>query len=234
MPGEKGIAGELGPTGKDGEPGPRGLPGRDGSIGPQGLPGPPGERGPSGNSGKTGPQGLPGPPGPPGPPGDGFGFDAASFASLLAQAPSNQKGPDPLSDEPFKLFEKEIMPEEKRRIVLQAFEQLKSSFEQLKRPNGEKDNPGLTCRDILAAYPAFKSGHYWIDPNEGDVRDAILVYCDMERKASCVLPQPSKTSVVTHPRGEQEIWLSEMKKGIKVFFTLLYLRNTCCKHIMAF
>lgn len=218
LPGEKGDIGEAGPPGKDGEPGMRGLPGRDGSPGPQGLPGPPGDRGPSGDSGKAGPQGLPGPPGAPGPPGDGLGFDAASLASLLAQAPSNQKGPDPLSDEPFRLFGKEILPEERKKIVLRAFEQLKSSFKRFKKPNGDKNNPGLTCRDILAAYPESKSGNYWIDPNEGDVRDAILVYCDMNKKASCVLPQPHKTSIVTHPRGEQEIWLSEMKKGIKVSF----------------
>lgn len=211
LPGDKGTPGEPGPTGKDGEMGPRGLPGRDGSPGPQGLPGPPGERGFPGDNGKAGPQGVPGPPGPPGPPGDGLGYDAASLAALLAQAPSNQKGPFP-ADEPFG------NEEERRKIVMRAYEQLKSSLERLKKPNGEKNNPAKTCRDIAAAYPEAKSGNYWIDPNEGDERDAIYVYCNMESKASCVLPQPNKTPIISHHRTPQEIWLSEMKNGMKITY----------------
>lgn len=250
LPGEKGAPGETGLPGKEGDLGPRGLPGRDGSPGPQGLPGPPGERGSPGDNGKTGPQGLPGPPGPPGPPGEGLGYDAASLAALLAQGPSNQKGPDPLSaDEPLRLFGKEILPEEKRKIVLRAYEQLKASLERFKKPNGDKNNPGKTCRDIAVAHPELKSGNYWIDPNEGDERDAILVYCDMEKKASCVLPQPNKTPIITHARSHQEIWLSEMKKGMKITYkahsnqiTFLQLLSTHtvqnitlhCKNVVAY
>lgn len=159
--GEKGAPGEPGLPGKEGESGARGPPGRDGSPGPQGLPGPPGERGLAGDGGRVGPQGSPGPPGPPGPPGDNLGFDAASLAQLLAQAPvNNQKGPDPLADEPMRLFGKEVLPEERRKIVIRAFEQLKSSFERFKRPDGRKSSPGKTCRDILAAYPESKSGKF--------------------------------------------------------------------------
>lgn len=32
-----------------------------------------------------------------------------------------------------------------------------------------------------------------MDPNEGDTKDAIVVHCDMEKKATCVLPQPGMT-----------------------------------------
>lgn len=219
LAGEKGVPGEPGIPGKEGDTGPRGLPGRDGSPGPQGLPGPPGERGLSGDHGKTGPQGLPGPPGPPGPPGDGLAYDAASLAALLAQSPSNQKGPDPLLlDEPLRLFGKEISSEEKKKIVLRAYEQLKTSLEKFKKPNGDKNNPGKTCRDILIAHPDSKSGNYWIDPNEGDERDAIFVYCDMAMKASCILPQPNKTPIISNVRNQQEIWLSDMKNGMKITY----------------
>lgn len=160
-PGDKGSPGNSGAPGKDGEPGARGPPGRDGNPGPQGLPGPPGPRGESGDNGKPGPPGSPGPAGPPGPPGDGLGYDAASLAALLGQAQiNNQKGPDGLGDEPARLFGKEVTPEERRKIVIRAYEQLKSSFEKFKRPNGDKNSPGKTCRDILAAYPESKSGKY--------------------------------------------------------------------------
>lgn len=156
--------------------------------------------------------------GPPGPPGDGLGYEAANLAALLGQMQvNNQKGPDPLiADEPIRLFGKQISSEERKRMVVKAYEQLKASFERLRKPNGEKGNPGKTCRDIAAAYPEFKSGEYWIDPNEGDSRDAILVYCDMERKASCVLPRPEKTPVVAHFGKEHEIWIGEVKGGMKV------------------
>lgn len=250
LQGDKGAQGEPGLPGKEGEMGPRGLPGHDGSPGPQGLPGPPGERGPSGDSGKTGPQGLPGPPGPPGPPGEGVGYDAASLAAFLTQAPSNQKGPDLFSsDEPMRTFGKDILPEEKKKIILRAFEQLKSSLERLKKPNGAKNNPGKTCRDILIAYPEATSGEYWIDPNDGDERDAILVYCDMKKKASCILPQPNKTPIMAGERNQNQIWLSEIDKGIKISYkahsnqiTFLQLLSTHatqnitfhCKRVIAY
>lgn len=158
-PGEKGMLGNPGPPGKDGEAGPRGFPGSDGSPGTPGLPGSTGERGVPGDNGKVGPQGSPGPPGPPGPPGDGLGYDAASLAAILGQAQvNNQKGPSPLGDEPLRLFGKQITEEERKKIVIRAYEQLKSSFEKFKKPNGQKTSPGKTCRDILAAYPTSKNG----------------------------------------------------------------------------
>lgn len=160
QPGDKGMIGNPGNPGKDGEPGPRGPPGRDGSPGPQGLPGPTGLRGIPGDSGKTGPQGLPGPPGPPGPPGDGLGYDAASLAAILGQAQiNNQKGPSSQGDEPMRIFGKELTTEERRKIVVRAYEQLKTSFERFKKPNGQKSSPGKTCRDILSAYPESTSGN---------------------------------------------------------------------------
>lgn len=159
LPGEKGMLGMTGLPGKDGEAGPRGSPGRDGNPGPPGLSGSPGGRGFPGEIGKIGSQGMPGPPGPPGPPGDGFGFDAANLAAILGQgAINNQKGPDPLGDEPLRNFGSKITEEERRDLVMKAYEQLKASFEKFKRPNGQKNFPGKTCRDIAAAYPEYESG----------------------------------------------------------------------------
>jgi len=100
--------------------------------------------------------------------------------------------------------------------VLKAYENLKERFEKFKKPNGEKSYPAKTCRDLAVAYPEYKSGNYWIDPNDGDIRDAILVYCDMEKRASCVVPQPMKSNEISYKGKEAEVWLSEIPDGMKI------------------
>lgn len=180
-----------------------------------------GPRGPPGNDGKLGPMGPAGPPGPPGPPGDGIGYDAAALAALLGHGQmSNTKGPDPnMGDEPMK-FNKifDLTDEERRKLVETAYEKLKATFGTFKKPDGKQSSPAKTCRDLFAAYPEFTSGHYWIDPNEGDVRDAILVYCDAKTKSTCVLPQPLRTKELHHIGDEKEVWLGEMEAGMKITY----------------
>lgn len=220
-PGDKGDTGAAGQPGKPGESGPRGPPGRDGSPGPQGILGIAGPRGSPGNDGKPGPVGPAGPPGPPGPPGDGIGYDAAALAALLGHGQvSNMKGPDPnQGDEPMqfnKVFE--LTDEERRKLVETAYERLKTTFNTFKKPDGKQSSPAKTCRDLFAAYPEYKSGHYWIDPNEGDVRDAILVYCDAEKRSSCILPQPLRTKELHYVGEEHEVWLGEMETGMKITY----------------
>lgn len=65
---------------------------------------------------------------------------------------------------------------------------------------------------------SFSSGEYWVDPNEGDVKDAIMVHCDMEHKATCVLPQPSMTDEFDWVgRATGMVWLGEdIKPGFEV------------------
>lgn len=102
---------------------------------------------------------LLGPPGPPGPPGDGLGYDANNLAALLAMGQiNNQKGPDSMNDEPIRIFGKEMSDEERNELVMMAYEQLKTSFDKIRRPDGQKKTPGKTCRDIWAAYPESPSG----------------------------------------------------------------------------
>ncbi|WP_432368765.1 BppU family phage baseplate upper protein [Staphylococcus chromogenes] len=70
--GVKGDAGPIGPQGEKGEVGPQGLQGVEGPIGPRGEQGPQGEPGPKGDKGEQGPigpQGETGIQGPPGPQG---------------------------------------------------------------------------------------------------------------------------------------------------------------------
>lgn len=55
-----------------------------------------------------------------------------------------------------------------------------------------------------------------MDPNEGDIKDAILVYCDMKKRASCILPKPERSPEVNYQGKEMEIWLGEIENGLKV------------------
>lgn len=49
-----------------------------------------------------------------------------------------------------------------------------------------------------------------MDPNEGDVQDAIVVHCDMTTKATCVLPQPGLTQEFTYTgSGRGVVWLGD-------------------------
>lgn len=59
-------------------------------------------------------------------------------------------------------------------------------------------------------------GEYWIDPNEGDARDAILVYCDAKKRATCLLPNPVHSPEIIHITDQPETWLSEIENGMKV------------------
>lgn len=106
--------------------------------------------------------------------------------------------------------------DEKRAIVFKAYENLKERFEKFKKPTGEKEYPAKTCRDLAVAYPEYKSGEYWVDPNDGDTRDAILVYCDLKKRATCVMPSPKMSNEVSYKGKEAEIWLSEISNAMKI------------------
>ena len=148
---------------------------------------------------------------PPGPQAESLGYDAAALAALLGHGANTQKGPDP-NDDPLK----QLTDDEKRAIVLKAYENLKTRFEKFKKPNGEKLFPAKTCRDLAVAYPEYESGNYWIDPNDGDPKDAIYVYCDLKKRATCVIPSPMKSNEMSYTGREPEIWLSEIENGMKI------------------
>lgn len=224
-PGDIGAPGHEGGAGKPGDQGPRGLPGRDGIPGPAGHSGPPGPRGATGNDGKPGTPGQIGPAGPPGPPGEGIGYDVAALTAMLSSRGGTSKGPadDALGDDPLGLFgDGGISVEARRELVRTAYEQLKVQFERFKKPDGQKQSPAKTCRDLAVAHPQLPSGEYWIDPNEGDERDAILVYCDMRRQASCVLPKPQRTGHIAGNNAASgtgdEQWLGEMPGGMRLTY----------------
>lgn len=132
----------------------------------------------------------------------------------------NNKGPSSgQEDEPFRLFgDKRFTDEDRKEILLKAYEQLKSSLNKYHKPKGDENSPAKTCKHLALAHPEFKSGQYWVDPNEGDKRDAILVYCDMEKQATCVTPQPNRSKNINYIGDEKEIWLGEVENGMKMTY----------------
>ena len=109
------------------------------------------------NPGKKGPPGDTGSPGIPGPPGDSSGYDAAALAAMLGQG--STKGPDPLSsDQPVRMFAGDLSSEEQKKMVLQAYRKLKETFADFSKPDGDKETPAKTCRDLLSAHPDKPSG----------------------------------------------------------------------------
>merc|ERR1712241_1300955 len=212
-PGEKGPLGTPGPRGEPGVPGIRGTVGLDGDVGAIGMMGIPGPRGPQGNDGKKGPLGDVGPPGPPGPPGESIGYDAASLSMLVGQG--RPKGPDPLqNDEGGRIFPPELSEEELKSLVISAYKKLKDSFAEFQTPDGDKNTPAKTCRDLFVAHPEKPSGEYWIDPNGADPRDSILVYCDADTKSTCISSKPEiSLEMAMKNEPTKAVWLSESRSA---------------------
>jgi hypothetical protein len=62
---------------------------------------------------------------------------------------------------------------------------------------------------------------YFIDPNEGDSKDAIEAYCEMTTKSTCILPSPDKIPFKWYNKESKlgYSWFSEMKEGFSVSLT---------------
>ena len=60
-------------------------------------------------------------------------------------------------DDPSRLFSK-LTDEDRKSLVVKAYEQLKVSFEKYTKPSGDKAAPARTCRDLAVAHPELPSG----------------------------------------------------------------------------
>lgn len=134
---------------------------------------------------------------------------------------SNNKGPSNVQEDAptSRIFgDHKFTADEQKNILKKAYEQLKANYEKLNKPTGEKNSPARTCKELSRARPELVSGDYWIDPNDGDKRDAILVYCDMAKRATCIRPQPARSQNINYVGDEKEIWLSEVHNGMKITY----------------
>ncbi|GIY03063.1 collagen alpha-1(II) chain, partial [Caerostris extrusa] len=220
-PGDKGMTGDSGPPGMKVSflvrSGPKGPPGNPGNPGPPGMLGLPGPRGSTGESGRDGPAGQSGPPGPPGPPGPGFQYDAAALAALMSQG--QVKGPDPLyGDQPDLASGSD---EEKRELIFKFYERLVKDYAELRKPTGKKELPAKTCKDLSEAQPDLPSGKYWIDPNGNNRNDAIEVFCNMDTRETCIIPDPDEIPRGSHVKGRgTKTWFSEMESGSPLHYKI--------------
>lgn len=102
---------------------------------------------------------------------------------------------------------------DKRTITaMEALKEVIKHFNDLRDPVGTKNAPARSCRDLASAHPEFKDGYYYIDPNKGNVKDSILVFCKMESGETCITPSPStyhkKYLTSAKKAGESYVWLS--------------------------
>lgn len=100
------------------------------------------------------------------------------------QVPVNNKGHDP--------YLQMDQAEEDRVDIFNPLNAARETMNRVYRPSGKKSSPGKTCADIKEAFPESKNGEYYIDPNEGEVDDAIKVYCKFDTDETCVAPKKSK------------------------------------------
>ena len=107
------------------------------------------------------------------------------------------------SDQPARIAAKDLTPEQQKQLVVKFYKELKASFDSYALPDGGKDNPAKTCRDLHAAMSDKPSGEYWVDPNAGDPNDAILVYCDMAKRATCIYPKPEVSEEIAFVRPSE-------------------------------
>lgn len=248
LPGYIGEQGDIGLKGNKGILGPEGPAGVPGPMGRVGKKGPNGDQGPKGYAGKDqeqGPAGATGPPGLPGPsmlpPWVGGGMaDGSTKGDNEGELPTEgeELPPEELPEiNPFyKVFRyyssakneeqlKTMAPEEavtelgkKNSEFSDKLEKVKVNIKDVQRPDGSRENPGRTCRDINLYYPEKISGMFWIDPNGGCLSDAIMVHCnftDMGDSITCIKPDTHGQAMsveraawskkLTHARK----WLSE-------------------------
>lgn len=99
------------------------------------------------------------------------------------------------------------------KTAMEALKEVIKHFNDLKDPNGSKDAPARSCRDLANSHPELKDDYYYIDPNKGNVKDTILVYCKMETGETCITPSPS-TYLKRHlsegkKSDENYLWLAK-------------------------
>lgn len=100
---------------------------------------------------------------------------------------------------------------------------MRQDLERIKKPQGSKENPVRSCKDLYFGHPQFKDGWYWIDPNLGMPDDAIYVFCNMTGSGeTCVYPDLQSSKMPNIPWrkevGGKEEWYSNMRGASKVTY----------------
>ena len=74
----------------------------------------------------------------------------------------------------------------------------------------------LQLRLLMAT---FSSGLYYIDPNQGSPKDAVQVFCKIDKKETCVIPKPGMADKGVHfeePLTASSWFSDEAQDGFQV------------------
>lgn len=120
-------------------------------------------------------------------------------------------------------------PEGGLEEVLASLSSLSFELEQLRRPPGTAQRPGLVCSELHRNHPHLPdgevpplagragsrqsrpgsptpswsaAGEYWIDPNQGCARDALKVFCNFTAGGETCLYPDKKSETVSASGGE--------------------------------
>merc|ERR1712002_1356883 len=209
-PGATGAKGDMGVSGPPGQTGPQGAPG---PVGPDGPQGPAGPKGPTGNQGQIGNEGYPGPPGPPG------DMSGILTGKMWDRFNGGVKGPTWYRKR--RSIDDSEMETEKKEDELDAL--INRSYNLFKNFTdiwnivtkkfvkheglGSNMEPAASCADLFKLKPTLRSGDYWIDPNAGSTRDAVLVHCNAVNHETCIYPKTPTMVNEKHYEGEDKfIW----------------------------
>lgn len=95
---------------------------------------------------------------------------------------------------------------------------LSRELEQLRRPPGTAEHPGLVCSELQRDHPQLPDGEYWIDPNQGCARDALRVFCNFTAGGqTCLYPDKKFETVklASWSREKPGNWYSSFRRGKK-------------------
>lgn len=134
---------------------------------------------------------------------------------------------DPPAAPDMKMNKDEALPN-KNEAVLRAdtgvhatLKTLSGHLQNLRSPDGSKMNPAKTCQDIKQCYPQKQSGEYWIDPNQGSIKDAIRVFCNMDSGETCISANPANIPskawwTKSTPTANKPVWFgADINSGSK-------------------
>ncbi|XP_078355413.1 collagen alpha-2(I) chain-like [Oculina patagonica] len=216
--GARGDEGAQGSDGARGLAGQAGDQGQEGGTGPDGVLGSKGDRGRQGLEGLRGDAGVAGPPGPPATLGALLRTSGYGGIGQLAETPRDP----PVTAEKAgtvhlyrsQQTDEEVEEEQEIDPLSTVVTLVRDRLTLYRQPNGTKNFPARTCKDLYMSYPDLPSGFYWIDPNDGIPDDAIRVHCDHFTHSSCLYPQnktePFRTEKKKWYTGEDGYkWLGE-------------------------
>jgi len=71
---------------------------------------------------------------------------------------------------------------------------------------GTKKIPAPSCKDLFKLKPSLPSGDYWIDPNAGTTKDAVLVHCNAVNYETCIWPKDPETDMMEGQNINEYVW----------------------------